>query len=682
MKSILSNLLKLRIFILAAVCLMGETTVAQDLMSDTWVGTDALGRTMPTANEVGTTKQDKPRTVGIFYITWHTQGLHNLPSPYLCDVTKVLDQDPDARINGESKAWTGGSYHWGEPEYGYFLSQDRYVIRHDISMLADAGVDVLIFDVTNAVCYFDEWDVILHELELMKAEGNPVPKVCFWTYNGNVLTTTQRVYERYYRPGLYSDLWFYWDDKPLLLCNMRPELDANGGGVVNANPNYDAQAATDPTHPHYGDPDYTQPTYTFYSKAVQDFFTLRNMWWGYEEWGGQPYVGTEDNWCFGYQLNDPAVAARTPEQLAARHQGRAEQMAVTPAQHPISITGKCWRRETGEPKLNGIDMPDSAFVPWLGRTVSNPEDYGIYFQDRWDEALQVDPDFLYLNDWNEWTAGKYVTGKAPGSEAPGPTSFLGRDENTFYFVDQYNAEFNRTISPARGSYGDNYYMQMAENIRRYKGVRPIPVNHGFTKASVDGRFEEWQTVSVSYRDTRGDVIHRDHDGYGGLHYTNNTGRNDIVLSKVSLSRRNIFFYAQTAEALTPDTDNNWMLLFIDADQNHATGWEGYDYLVCRSLTGAATENTAIPSEGMAQLLRYDTVTATWIAIAALPYAARGNELELSLPRRALGLRGSHISFDFKWCDNPQMLTDAISLCTDGDAAPNRRFNYRCLWKKK
>lgn len=644
---------------------------AQDIMSDTWVGTDAIGRTMPTSAEVGLPKQDKQRVVGIFYITWHTQGLHNMPSPYQCDVTKVLNEDNNARINGNSPAWKGDSYHWGEPEYGYFLSRDRYVARHDMSMLADAGVDVIIFDVTNAVCYFDEWDVILNEMEQMKKEGNKVPQICFWTYNGTVLTTTQYVYERYYKKGLYKDLWFYWDGKPLLLCNMRPELDANGGGVVNPNPNYDEDAVSNPNNPHYGNTDYTQKNYSFYSKEVTEFFTMRNMWWGYENWGGAPYVGTEDNWCFGYEMNDDKVAARTPQQLAARHNGRAEEMAVTPAQHPISITGKCWRRNTKEPTLNNIDMPDSAYVPYLHRTVKHPENYGIYFQDRWDEALQVDPDFLYLNDWNEWSAGKYVTGKAPGSDAPGPTSFLGREENTFYFVDQYNAEFNRTISPARGGYTDNYYMQMAQNIRRYKGVRPIPENKGFNKIKIDGIFGEWDAIHTTYRDTKGDVIHRDHDGYGGLHYSNTTGRNDIELSKVAFDKKNIYFYVKTVNNLTPSTDSNWMLLFIDADKNSETGWFGYDYIINRNVKNNNTTT----------LMRYDAKTSAWVSICDIPYSTKNSELELSIPRKQLKLKGNKVTFDFKWCDNPQSLTDPISLCTDGDAAPNRRFNYRCIWNK-
>ena len=45
------------------------------------------------------------------------------------------------------------------------------------------------------------------------------------------------------------------------------------------------------------------------------------------------------------------------------------------------------------------------------------------------------------------------------------------------------------------------------------------------------------------------------------------------------------------------------------------------------------------------------------------------------------LEGRSITFDFHWCDNPADLTDPISLCVNGDSAPNRRFNYRCIWRK-
>lgn len=658
-------------------CTQGSQTAAEDscayrdIYPDTWVATDALGRTMPSYEEVGPVKNDQRRVVGIFYITWHTQGLANLKSPYTADVTKILQQDPNARLEADNPLWTEGSYHYAEPEMGYFLSQDEWVIRKDISMLADAGVDVMIMDVTNAVRYWDEWDVIFRTMQQMKAEGNKVPKFCFWAFNGPVITVVQDLYERIYEKNQYPDLWFYWDGKPLLLYNGRPKYDANGQDTPNPNLHYDEDAVTNKNNPHYGDPYYTEKFYKDYSDDVKNFFTLRTMWWGYYEWAGERFVGTEDNWSFGYSLADPKVKAMKPEELLSLHNGKREQAAVTPAQHPVTMgpgdlgVGKSWSREFGEPELDEYDMPKEAYVPWLGKTVKNPTHYGIYFQERWDEALAANPEFLYINDWNEWTAGKYQPG--------GPTKktlWLGR-ENPFYFVDQYNMEFNRGIQPMKGGYTDNYYMQMAQNLRKYKGVRPIPEHSGYTKTKIDGKFSDWNKVKIEFRDTKGDVTHRDAKGYGGLHYTNNSGRNDIITAKVAVNEENVSFFAETASPLTPCTDSNWMLLVIDADNNSSTGWYGYDFLI----------NKQIKDEGTTTLMRYDESKAEWVEVAELPMAYSENKLEISVPRELLGLTGDAFVFDFKWSDNPVELKDPISFCTDGDAAPNRRFNYRFIWKR-
>ena len=646
----------------------------RDTYPDTWVANDALGRMMPDFQEVGPVKNDQRRVVGIFYITWHTQDHYaNFKSPYSADVSKILKADPNARLDAKNLLWTEGSYHWGEPEMGYFLSQDEYVIRKDMSMLADAGVDVLVMDVTNAVRYWDEWDVTFSMMEKMKAEGNKVPKFIFWAFNGPVITVVQDLYDRIFKQEKYKDLWFYWDGKPLLLYNGYPTVDANGGGVKNPNPHYDVTAKIDKINPNYGNPDYTEEFYKDYTKEVKDFFTLRTMWWGYYEWAGKRYVGTEDNWSFGYSMADPKVKALKPEELLSTHNGMREEAAVIPAQHPVTMTkenmgvGKSWSRANGEPKLNEYDMPEPTYVPWLGKKVENPEGYGIYFQERWDEAIAANPEFLYINDWNEWTAGKY---QPEGSKT---TPWLGRD-NPFFFVDQYNAEFNRGIHPMKGGYTDNYYMQMAQNIRKYKGVRPIPEMKGYSRIKTDGSFDDWNSVSTEYRDTKSDTFHRDHNGYGGLHYTNNSGRNDIVTSKVAVDKNNLYFYVETNDSLTPYSGKNWMLLLIDADKNPATGWYGYDYLINKKVKDGQTTT----------LMRYDAIHPEnpWVKVADLIYSISGNKLELSVPRKLLGLAGDQITIDFKWSDNAAGLKDPISLCTDGDTAPNRRFNYRCIWKNK
>lgn len=151
-------------------------------------------------------------------------------------------------------------------------------------------------------------------MEKMRAEGNNTPQFCFWAFNGEVITVVQQLYERIYKENKYPDLWFYWDGKPLLLYNADPVHDANGG------------------HSAYKDGKHD------YSDEVKNFFTLRNMWWGYYEWAGKRFIGTEDNWSFGYSMADSRIKSMTPEQLASKHDGKIEEVAVTPAQHPVTMT--------------------------------------------------------------------------------------------------------------------------------------------------------------------------------------------------------------------------------------------------------------------------------------------------------------------------------------------------------
>lgn len=639
----------------------------RDLYADTWVGTDAVGRIMPTIDMVGPSKKDHKRVVGIFYITWHSDKLNkSISAPYAGDVTKVLAADSNARMDAKNPHWKEPSYHWGEPENGYFLSKDEYVIRKDMSMLTDAGVDVLIFDVTNAVRYWDEWDTIFKVMEKMKAEGNKVPQFCFWAFNGPVITVVQDLYEKIYKANKYPDLWFYWNGKPLLLYNGEPQTkDATGNVQRNPNPHYEAAAVTDKNNMHYGNKYYTEKLYTDYTPEVKDFFATRSMWWGYYKWNGKRYVGTEDNWSFGFDMGNRKVQNLPVDSLVATHNGEREEMAVTPAQHPSSLIGKSWSRAAGEPQLDAYDLPEPTYVPWLKKTVPHPEGYGIYFQERWDEALKADPTFMYINDWNEWTAGKY-------QPDAGKTFDFMRRKSTYFFVDQYNAEFNRAIQPMKGGYTDNYYMQMAENIRRYKGVRPIPQMKGLSHIRIDGNFNDWSAIKTEYRDTKGDVFHRDYNGYGGLHYTDTSGRNDILTAKVAIDASNVNFYAETDEALTPSTGNNWMLLFIDADKNSNTGWYGYDFVINKKVIDNKTTT----------LMRYDSKAPGdhWVTLGKVGYRYAGNKLELAIPRSLLKLRGRALTFDYHWCDNPANLVDPISLSTSGDSAPNRRFNYRVSWK--
>ncbi|RLD10012.1 MAG: hypothetical protein DRI44_07145 [Chlamydiae bacterium] len=634
----------------------------RDIFPDTWVGDDALGRVVPDWQMVGLPKTNGRHDVGIFYVTWHKDKAYDIEAPYSYDVSKFLHKNPNVRFDKTGELFPFKTYHWGEPELGYFLSRDKFVIWRDLSMLADAGVDVIILDVTNGNTYWDAWNAIFEVMDEMDKLGNKVPKFCFWTFNKDVITVVQGIYEKLYKQGKHKKFWYYWDGKPLMLYRSKPFFDTK---IKNKNPHYDPKAKTDKSNPHYGNPDYTQEYYTDYPQEIKNFFTLRNMWWGYYEWYNQRMIGTEDNWSFGYDMTNPKVSEMSPIEMVSKHNGKPEEAAVTPAQHATTKVGKCWTRENGEPELNQYDLPVKTYVPWLGKKVEHPEAYGIYYQQRWDEALQVEPPFIYLNDWNEWIAGKYRP--ANGGKT---TKFLGR-KSPYFFVDQYNEEFNRCIQPMKGGYTDNYYMQTVENIRKYKGVRKFPVINKFSKIKIDGDFKDWDNVKTEYRDTIGDTVHRDYNGYGGLHYTDKSGRNDIITCKVAVNATNVYFLVETHENLTPSTDKNWMLLLIDSDKNSKTGWHGYNYRVNHETGKRFTI-----------IERYNQKSKKWWKYLKVPCRYSGNKLELSIPRSKLRLAKDNFTFDFHWADNPENLTNIIDFCTTGDNAPNRRFNYRCSFHEK
>ncbi|MGB8317429.1 MAG: hypothetical protein WCE54_04850 [Ignavibacteriaceae bacterium] len=648
----------------------------RDIYPDTWVGTDAIGRTMPDYSETGPVKKDHRRVVGIFYVTQHLDQSYYYKKPFTADVSRILKEDPAARLDGNDTAW--GPYHsyfWSEPEAGYYLSMDKYVDLKDMSMLSDAGVDLIILDVTNGYEYWSQWDVLFSAMEKMKSEGNKVPQFCFWGFNGPVITVVQDLYDKIYKTGKYKDLWFYWDGKPLLLYNSNPNTIPEHGGVQNPNPHFDSHALLDKSNLHYGDSTFTKKYYNNYSEEVKKFFTLRTMWWGYYKWEGKRFAGTENNWSFGYDLGDKNLRNLNPDELVSPHGNKKEEAAVTPAQHATSLIGKSWTRENGEPELNEYDLPVPTYVPWLGKKVDNPEDYGIYFQERWNEALKADPQFIYINDWNEWTAGKYNPEINPigNPKNKEKTVLFMRRQSNYYFVDQYNSEFNRDIAPMKGGYTDNYYMQMAENIRYYKGIRPIPVSKGFSNINFSKGFVDWEKIKIEYRDTRGDTCHRDYNGFGGLHYVNNSGRNDIITCKVAVNKKNIYFFAETSDTITSFRDKNWMLLLIDADNNHDTGWYGYDFLINQNIINSSTTT----------VMKYDSLSQSWSVVGKIKYHCTGNKLEINVPRMILGLPNSNsFTFDFHWADNPEDLKTPISFCINGDSAPNRRFNYRFIWKKE
>jgi hypothetical protein len=206
--------------------------------------------------------------------------------------------------------------------------------------------------------------------------------------------------------------------------------------------------------------------------------------------------------------------------------------------------------------------------------------------------------------------------------------------------------------------------------RQRKGVRPVIPASAPQTINISGDFSDWSSVGPAYYDPVNDTAWRNFASSAsqvGI-YTNYTGRNDFTVLKVARDATNLYFLAQCSSNITTWTSTNWMVLFLDTDQNHATGWEGYDFAI---NLGTRTASTTSLSRNISL-----TNAWTWSTVRSdISYHVAGNKFMVRIPRADLGMGGDPFSFDFHWADNFQT-NDIADFGVNGDSAPDRRFNYR------
>ena len=357
---------------------------------------------------------------------------------------------------------------------------------------------------------------------------------------------------------------------------------------------------------------------------INDFFTFRTPIPGYFD---GPTGPNQWGWLEIFPQHAFYSLTNATEQMVVGVAQNATNTALAPMSLQNGIHGRSWH--------NGArDMSENA-----GRQ-------GFNFQEQWDRALLVDPSFVFVTGWNEWVAGRFDEWAGVGGGA--------------VFPDQFDHEYSRDIEPMLGGHGDDYYYQLMANIREYKGVRRQQRPSPPRTVMIDGSFENWQNVLPIFRDTQGDTAHRDAPGYGNTHYTNTSGRNDFVESRVTWDSNDLFFYVQTASQITPRDENTWMVLLIDSDNDRSTGWRGYEYTV----------NLSTISDTETNVLRI----ADQAIIGSVPLAFSGTEMELSVPRSMIEQTGE-VAFTFHWADNVTSGEDIPEFGPFGDNAPNRRASY-------
>ena len=584
-----------------------KTESKEALELSVYAGVDDLGRVLPLAGDNGVPAYDSNKYVGIFYFVWH--GARQVPGPY--DVSKIIEKDKDAARSDEAWQAAGGgpvgtNHWWGEPLFGYFRNTDRWVMSKDVQMLTDAGVDFIIFDYSNGNSYTQAVLTMLEILDIFHKQGFNVPKVSFVTKAESVRHMKEIYNDIYKSHPEYEHLWFKLDGKPLMIgSNKSPDLD----------------------------------------QEVKDFFTIK-----YAQWPRESY--SDDGF--------PWMDFQRPQTLYGKESGTTI-MSVSVAQHSGTLalsSSAFYGDDTNKTRSyhNGAnDKSEDAYL------------YGYNFAEQFEYAISQNPDIIFVTGWNEWIATR---------QNPGSWKYIDGTPNyePVILVDAADINNSRDIQPMQGGFGDNYYMQLISYIRKFKGLAPYNTNlpeKSTTYGTIDfsNGFADWDKLGQTYIDYTQDTEHRDARGYGRIVYKNDTGRNDIFVSKVACDNKNIYFYVETLDPLTPKEDKHWMNLFISTGNEGNKTWHGYDFVV----------NRVSPSDNKAVL---EKCFGGWNfeKVQDIDFMYNNNKLQIAIPLETLGYEShENLRIEFKWADNYVLNenneADIFTFYTDGDAAPYGRLNY-------
>ena len=576
-----------------------DSSILKDLYSDTWVGMDDENRLV---NYGADDVEDK--LVGIFYQIWHVQTGTTYPDQILYDHHAIYQQGGHAAVKeAYTKGPVGWGHYWGQPYFGYYLTNDQWVIRKHASMLCDIGVDFIYLDVTNGNPLTTSYMAIFKEYHAMREEGMDTPDICFFMADNAELNPRvfEDIWDNIYSTGQYSDLYAMYKGKPLLLGNVEKIED----------------------------------------KAALETFTIRRCWALREN-----VNGGRDMWTWMHETPQP-ISKNT----ATREE---EEMSISAAILANTSSGRSFSKGR-QPALLTLPNGEKDIFQFELETTGK----GIFFAEQMERAAKADTYVLLITAWNEWGAGRWE-----GNHHP-------KIANTYidwtfdYYVDCFNPEFSRDIEPMAGGFGDNYYYQLAQFLRAFKGSRTAPEAAGQTEMALDAPLSAWDSVWPEYMDTLGDTFHRDAMGYCNFfHYTNESGRNDIISAKVSRTDAFTYFLAVCANTVTAPAGSNWMNLFINTDGSYETGWYGYDIAINRDGAKAAAGKVTI-EKFVGNEWKFQSLSEGEIKV-------NGNYLVIKVDTALCGLTGD---FDFKWADNSTIDGQIMQFLDQGDAAPNARFNY-------
>lgn len=285
-----------------------------------------------------------------------------------------------------------------------------------------------------------------------------------------------------------------------------------------------------------------------------------------------------------------------------------------------------------------------------GKNVAADVNKGTNFQAQWDNVLKNDPKITFITGWNEWVALKGIWDNKHG-----------------VWVDTFNIEYSRDIEMTKGGYGDNYYLQMIQNIRAYKGIKgktSAPVSQTI---DIHGDITQWNTVSNVYLNMATEKIKRMHSGFlVDIIYTQEKPANCIEEARVTHDNDNLYFYVETKSDITAHKAGatNWMNLFIGVDGSKETSWKNFQYVVNR-YPGSNGKTSLEASTGGFQFKK----------TADVEYTVNGKVMQIKIPKKLLGISGNQYSIFFKLADSIEKPEDMMDYYVSGESMPLGRLAY-------
>ena len=597
-----------------------EITLSSSKTIRSLSATDALGRTVTPISSFSETRQ-----VGMFYFLWTGQhGSTGASDGHTLDISKTDITEHKANAN------IGKHHYWDEPLYGYYRSDDAWVFRKHLELLTLAGVDYLVFDYTNSGMsggetkphnfYSDVTDELFPVAAEMKSQGWNIPKFVFML-NHNSDKTVEYLYNYYYTKEEYQDLWYRAKDGLSLDQNTEGKPWVICGDV------------------------------TYLKDEIKEKFYIKRTQWPNEA------PSTDGVWDFKYKDDGfPWMSWERVKNGARKQYSHNGIMSVSIAQHVSGAFSDAVLIDNNYNAVYGRGFSSLDNNGFGGNNASRVAS-GSNFQEQWDyamaEAKSGNVNNIFVTGWNEWVAQKQPAGN-------------GR--KTSYFVDLYDDEFSRDAEMSAGPLGDNYYLQLIENIRKFKGLPASSKSLKMEQKSIDlqSSFAQWDGVA-GFEDFAGDTAHRRHASSNSSlpEYLNTTGRNDIVNTRVVYDENNITILITCAQDVTAyeTGDKTWMNILIETEGG-GEKWNGYSYVVNRTVNGDKSEIERLGADGE--------------GVASCGQAALrkdGKYLAVQIPRAALGLSKDGFAFKFKISDHVVDYTNILSYYVDGDAAPIGRFNY-------